>query len=522
MGYSKLAFEDMGEHPEVWLGEHSLTFPNWAQELSALGHKGVWAVDFYEDLFGGHLEPSRIPEDYQTGEYGAIVLEILRDVQSKKKAKRFTVTDGCMELFNLIDESENFVLLSPVAYAGKNRTNENARYLFALCVEIDDINPKNGINEMFYAFERINRPVPHPTYIVCSGNGLHLYYVFERPIPLFKNIYLQLSEAKKYVTTQLWSAQISNSHDKIQYEPLTQGFRAVGTFGKDKNKVALAFEVGPKLSIEDFNARLPKKYAINVIYKSNLTRQQAKELYPKWYQKVVVEKNKEKGHWNRHEGIYYNWIEKCHQYTKVNHRYRCLENLCSLAVQCQIPPEQVEKDVRELANYFETLTIEEDNHFTEYDILCAMRTYENPTDGAYRRKLEFISERTNIPLTRTDRNGRKRKEHLQADILMRADGKPQANSCKQNREVMLQYMRENGLITGRPKKSEIVKEWRQANPNGRKSDCVKDTGLDKKTVYKWWNVGGNTEEVVEISNRLLKQNKEAYDKLSEPTKKSMN
>lgn len=28
------------------------------------------------DVFGEHLEPSRMPEDYQTGEYGAIALEI--------------------------------------------------------------------------------------------------------------------------------------------------------------------------------------------------------------------------------------------------------------------------------------------------------------------------------------------------------------------------------------------------------------------------------------------------------------
>ncbi|WP_445548147.1 hypothetical protein, partial [Holdemanella biformis] len=84
----------------------------------------------------------------------------------------------------------------PVAYAGKQRTNENARFLFALCVEIDDINPKNGINELFYTFERVNRPVPKPTYIVCSGNGVHLYYVFERPIPLFKNIFEQFTRSK--------------------------------------------------------------------------------------------------------------------------------------------------------------------------------------------------------------------------------------------------------------------------------------------------------------------------------------
>ena len=229
------------------------------------------------------------------------------------------------------------------------------------------------------------------------------------------------------------------------------------------------------MTIEDFNARLPKKYAINKIYKSELTKKQAQELYPEWYQRIVVEKG-ERGHWNRHEGIYHNWIEKCYEGTKVNHRYYCLENLCSLAVQCQIAPEQVEKDVRELAEYFETLTNKDDNHFTEYDIACAMRTYEEPTESAYRRRIEFISEKTNIPLQRTKRNGRKRVEHVKLMNYIRDE----INNNKNWRDG-----------NGRKPKADIVKEWRLAHPEGRKADCIRDTGLSKPTVYKWWDIKDN-------------------------------
>ena len=135
MGYSKLSYDDLVEYPEVWRSEKGLTSPAWAKEISELGYNGVWAVDFYADVFGAHLEPSRMPEDYQTGEYGAIALEIFdkftTDSKGRKKRKvhRYTITDGCMELFDLIDRSDNFVLIAPVAYAGKQRTNENARFL---------------------------------------------------------------------------------------------------------------------------------------------------------------------------------------------------------------------------------------------------------------------------------------------------------------------------------------------------------------------------------------------------------
>lgn len=32
-----------------------------------------------------------------------------------------------------------------------------------------------------------------------------------------------------------------------------------------------------------------------------------------------------------------------------------------------------------------------------------------------------------------------------------------------------------------------VFRWRQKHPEGRKADCVRDTGLTKPTVYKWWD-----------------------------------
>lgn len=35
-------------------------------------------------------------------------------------------------------------------------------------------------------------------------------------------------------------------------------------------------------------------------------------------------------------------------------------------------------------------------------------------------------------------------------------------------------------------KEQIVKKYREKNTNARKSDCIKDTGIDKKIVYKWW------------------------------------
>ena len=45
MGYSKLSYDDIIGHPEVWRDEKELVSPAWAEEISELGYKGVWAKE---------------------------------------------------------------------------------------------------------------------------------------------------------------------------------------------------------------------------------------------------------------------------------------------------------------------------------------------------------------------------------------------------------------------------------------------------------------------------------------------
>lgn len=60
------------------------------------------------------------------------------------------------------------------------------------------------------------------------------------------------------------------------------------------------------------------------------------------------------------------------------------------------------------------------------------------------------------------------------------------NACKVNRDMTLQYMRENGEITGRPNKQANVQQWQLDHPDGKKAQCAKETGIDPKTIRKWW------------------------------------
>ena len=127
-----------------------------------------------------------------------------------------------------------------------------------------------------------------------------------------------------------------------------------------------------------------------------------------------------------------------------------------------------------VAERLEVLTVSDDNHFTEYDIMCALKTYYLADEKAYRRRTEFISKKTGIPLTPNKRNGRKQAEHLERARAVQKIDYPNGEWREGN---------------GRKPQRETVLEWRESHPDGKKADCIRDTGLSKPTVYRWWKEG---------------------------------
>ena len=74
-----------------------------------------------------------------------------------------------------------------------------------------------------------------------------------------------------------------------------------------------------------------------------------------------------------------------------------------------------------------------------------------------------------IPMPANKRNYRNRAEHL---VL--------ARGIKDIKKKM------GEVIEGRPSKEEQIKVWRLANPNGKKIDCHRETGITRPTIDKWW------------------------------------
>ena len=271
--------------------------------------------EFYRNIFPiGSFENKG---EFVKGKYNGIIVEVTSEKKRDGKVRvlRHTLTDDLDKLDEVVAR-DNFCLMSPISYAGKTRDSSMARELYALAFDLDGVQTRikdgeewpYGLANFFHQVDKMGI-MPRPTYVVSSGTGVHLYYVLERPVPLFENIVKQLEILKKELTRMMWHDSISKLVDEIQYEPVCQGFRMVGTVTKKGERVK-AFETGKKVTIEYLNEFVRDEYkAKEFTYKSDLTLEQAKNKYPEWYQKRIIEQ-KARGTWTFNRAVYDKWLER--------------------------------------------------------------------------------------------------------------------------------------------------------------------------------------------------------------------
>lgn len=139
-------------------------------------------------------------------------------------------------------------------------------------------------------------------------------------------------------------------------------------------------------------------------------------------------------------------------------------------MKCGISQEELERDAFGLIDIMNRKDENKSDPFTKDDILAALEGYDS---AWYTYPIEKMAYRSNIPIQKTKRNGRKQEQHLAIARFIRDLGSDD----------------ENGWINkeGAPTKQSIVQNWRSEHPDGKKAACIRDTGLSKPTVYKWWN-----------------------------------
>ena len=382
---------------------------------------------FYRKIFPeGDLDERGAFTD---GKYTGIIVEVTgeKNELGRQRIKRYALTDD-LGAIDTVTATDHFCLCSPLSYAGWRRTAENARVCYAIAVDLDHIRMEHnrkyglptGLVDLFHQFDV--GFLPRPTMVVSSGSGLHLYYVLDTPVPLFREYVLELQDLKRALTRKIWNKYIVNieSEKDIQQEGIYQGFRIPGTVTK-KGDRARAFLTGEKISVKDLNEFVPELARAKKIVsrkRGKISRNEAAEKYPDWYQRRIVEKLP-RGKWAINRSLYDWWKREITEKAVVGHRYYCLMSLAIYAQKCSlydadknpnpVTREELEDDCFALLDHMESLTNSADNHFTEDDVLAALEAFDDRWTTYPRISIEY---RSGIEIPATKRNGRKQSDHI--------------------------------------------------------------------------------------------------------------
>lgn len=449
--------------------------------------------EFYREIFpeGSFQKKGEFREsESDDWIYNGIMVSVAKEKRDdgSQKVKKYIVTDD-LDVIDEVGKTDDFCLMSPISYVGKNRTADRARFLYAFAVDLDRLKMKGddpiGLRTLWNNHIETADRIPKPTFIVSSGTGLHLYYVLTDPVAMFQDTSKRLQDLKRDLTSLIWHDSIVDieSVKDIQQEGIYQGFRVPGTITKKGDRTR-AFLTGERITIgellrytEGFRKSRERLEESQFVKKKSLTLAKAKELYPDWYQRRIKDKEP-KGSWHVSRNVYEWWKEEIRKGAVVGHRYYCMMMLAVYARKCSmydpkhnpdpVTKEDLERDAFGLLDHMESLTNDEDNHFTTGDVLDALEAFNEKWITYPRNSVEFKS---GIRIKANKRNGRKQKDHIKLMNYVR-------DEINQNTD-----WREGN---GRKPKKDIVEEWLLRNPDGTKADCIRETGLSKPTVYKWW------------------------------------
>ena len=505
------------------------------------GYESIAPLDFYRAIFpaGELAEFSNAPrsaEANQEWKYNGIMLENTHkskmvkrknprtdkyELTEKEVWKNYMVLDDLKRIENAVNQfgqTDSDFFIAPISYLGRRRNKEHERWIYACIIEVDhpisDIHEghrrQKGLIQLVHDWTNSPYAYAMPSAVVCSGSGVHLVYLLDRPYPIDDpNQKDQWDNFRNRFTDRIWNKLVTKA--PRQYENHCQSFRMVGTRTKKGQRVEAfwlskkrytidelfsqvkldplptwqTFEEFLKMSEDglfkgqvyapDDLMKLEKGYMPKLSKEDKLPKglQEAKEKWPEWYQRRIVEKQPPKapGQWKSHRGLYDWFLREAKLNPYEGARYNRIHALAEYAVKCGITYDEFKADAMDLYQIFKQIYASDPFRYLEF---CKARDeYFNTI--AHKSTRDWIEKNTGVPMApHAKRNGRKQKVHIDRVNQIR----------KFRRDTLEEDEYKNN---GRPDKKSIVQEWKKLNPGGKKIDCERDTGLSRHTVLKWWD-----------------------------------
>lgn len=410
------------------------------------------------------------------------------------------------------------------------------------CVDIDQgwVDPQKTIplrspESVTYVLMRAFSEAPflRPNYILLSGHGIQLWYVFEHPIRLYRKTSPRrkkyrdlLEQIYRWFSENLPPNQV---HVDMSCPPINHAFRAPGSVTKFKvpsrlfcyqgtdremidplvlsgfldaglrplDVVDLTEEEYAKAKAERINRRqepaTEKQLEYLAFLKAEgcvevddgpLTKGEAGELIRRGVEifeqtcgvnsaKVTISSLNNIKLKPRSPKLYEATLRGIKEKTQAGTRYNAMFGLAGLAYNCQIPKEQLEDDLFGLMNSpeFGSARGRDGKPLQAEDVRAALLGYN--VLGALRRR-EHLEYRLGWEFEKSKRNGRKQYNHLHDEFIY-DNGKKKKNPCRDNRL----------LNAGAPTKRQLVQDYAAAHPEANHTQIAAALGVSRPTVIKW-------------------------------------
>jgi len=253
------------------------------------------------------------------------------------------------DIYDVLDSAwyEGGIYVSYQDFDGREFRRENLKAIKCLVVDIDDIDSR----DIYEIIQLINSGILFPTYLVNSGNGIHLIFKLKRVISYSESIE---SLNRKFLET------IKEKLPTTDILPLTHYYRVPGSYTKFGEK-ATVFRAGDEIELKEI--RMIKNY-----------------------EKIM--KNRIYSEPNAHPMFYYWFRSKIAETAIKGCRYTSLYALSIVAWKCKISKKQLEKDLKHIVSawnkkfYYDPLK--------ENEIKKALKAYKPISVSARREYLNTL------------------------------------------------------------------------------------------------------------------------------------
>lgn len=403
----------------------------------------------------------------------------------------------------------NNVAVSPCLYFENYPKRQLLNKVCAFVLDIDKLRPKD-LKRFFSLFDE-NR-VLKPTVIVNSGSGVHFYYILDKFFDVdsvdnsqnkelaemvYNRLYAIIRDEEKYMDAQKhWIGQdyrVVGSRTKL-YQiasawKLKDDFYSIDelinycnvSLGEKKRiatksmiKYAKSIANTLKIDYPDFED-FENTYKFIALHKDDDYQVRQKKKEERRLKESLGNGKKKKSSSNL--GWYRSTYEIVLEKTVAGNRFNALKALAIIAYKEKktVSREVFMSDLELLVDKWNKKDWKGDK-FNSANVSAIMRLYDNAEkyeDTTSEKLEEWLGWDFRRGLVK--RNGRNRVDHLKRARAVQMVDYPER-----------EWINKNGRPKGSGTAEQKVKQWQLSNPNGKKVDCHRATGLDPKTIRKWW------------------------------------